>query len=82
MGLHSFCFLHGWVFMYCFTGLLSCFSISSIFGYVLVVKGTSLAAVPTQLLFSWCPETNLETFEVAYLDSDSSAMCTLGYLSC
>jgi hypothetical protein len=26
-------------------------------------------------------ETNLETFEVAYLDSDSFAMCTLGYLA-
>jgi hypothetical protein len=26
-------------------------------------------------------ETNLETFEVAYLDSDSFAICTLGYLA-
>jgi hypothetical protein len=26
-------------------------------------------------------ETNLETFEVAYLDSDSFAMFTLGYLA-
>ncbi len=26
-------------------------------------------------------ETNLETFEVAYLDSDSFAMCTLAYLA-
>jgi hypothetical protein len=32
-------------------------------------------------VFGALEETNLETFEVAYLDSDSSAMCTLGYLA-
>jgi len=42
-----------YVFFYCFAQLL--FYFFYFWFYVLVLKGTSLAVVPTQLLLSWCP---------------------------